>query len=115
MQNHLENKFGLTERDISTIRNILIKYPEVQKVLIFGSRAKGNYKPGSDIDLAVFNAGVSETLIRRLHADFEESSLPYRIELYNFPSLKSAEFISHIERVGIVIYDRAEVLPNSTI
>ncbi|HLX91464.1 MAG TPA: nucleotidyltransferase domain-containing protein [Puia sp.] len=112
MQNQLKNKFGLTERDMQTIRDIFVKYPEVEKVFLFGSRAKGNFKQGSDIDLSVMNAGVNDISIRGLHADFEESSLPYRVELVNFPALNSPEFVAHIERVGILFYDRTKALRN---
>jgi uncharacterized protein len=114
MQNQLENRFGLTEREMETIQNIFEKYPEVKKVFVFGSRAKGTYKQGSDVDLAVMNAVISDKTIHGLSADFQESSLPYRVELVDFNSLKNPDFISHIERLGILIYERPGPLPNIT-
>ena len=104
MINNNRNKFGLTERDMKTIQEILIKYPEVREVRLFGSRAKGNYKPGSDIDMAVINEGVSSKTISDLSSEFEESSLPYMVDVVNFPTLRHKEFMEHINNAGIEFY-----------
>lgn len=100
------NKYGLTERDMATILNILAKYSAVLTVKLFGSRAKGNYKIGSDIDLAVMNEGISSQTIVNLLADFEESLLPYTVDLINHPTLTHVELIEHINRAGVVLYKR---------
>jgi predicted nucleotidyltransferase len=94
------NSFGLTDRDMTTFKDIFKKYPDVKTVFIFGSRAKNSYKPGSDIDLAVMN----EAIIRKINVEFEESSLPYRVELLDYHTLKHVDLKSHIDRVGIVFY-----------
>ena len=99
-----QNRFGLTERDMKTFQTIFGKYSEVKEVYVFGSRAKGNYKPGSDIDLAVMNDGADTKTIARLLSDFEESSLPIKVDLINFPVLKHNELIEHIKRAGVVFY-----------
>lgn len=99
-------KFGLTERDIKTINGIFTKYPDVKEVHVFGSRAKGNYKTGSDIDLAVINKDIFPKTISNLTTEFEESSLPFKVDLVLFHDLKSEDFIDHIKRVGIVFYKR---------
>jgi uncharacterized protein len=99
-----ENPFGLTDRDMTTFQDIFKKYPDVKTVFIFGSRAKNSYKPGSDIDLSVMNEGVNETIIRKINAEFEESSLPYHVELLDYHTLKHADLKSHIDRVGVVFY-----------
>jgi predicted nucleotidyltransferase len=115
MESQMENKFGLTKRDMQTIRDIFLQFPEVEKAFIFGSRAKGNYRPGSDIDLAIMDKGVSNLTIRKLYAAFEEGSLPYRVDPAHFPSLTSPEFIAHIQSAGVPFYDRATALQNFTI
>lgn len=102
------NVFGLTERDLQTLRNVFAAYPEVEEVRIFGSRAKGNYHKGSDVDLAVMNEGVSVKSIRTITALLSESSLPYRVDLVNFPALSYPDFIEHINRVGRLIYKKIE-------
>ena len=104
-QNHISqdqrNRFGLTERDMNTLGNIFLNFPQVLQLVIFGSRAKGNYKRGSDIDIAIMNAGIDEDILRKIKSDLEESDLPYKTDLVNFPTLTNKEFIDHIKRVGI--------------
>ncbi len=106
MINNSRNKYGLTERDMKTLEGIFLKYPEVREVRLFGSRAKGNFKHGSDIDLAVMDKEIDSKTISNLSFDFEESSLPYTVDVINFSTLKHQEFIEHIDRVGIVFYER---------
>ena len=101
-----QNKFGLTERDMQTIKHIFSKYGEIKKVNLFGSRAKGSFKMGSDVDLAIMNLGVSEKTIAKLKSDFEESSLPYMIDCIDFSTLTNNDFIDHINRVGILFYEK---------
>ncbi len=96
--------FGLTERDRRTLTGIFQKYPEVKSVYLFGSRAKGTHKQGSDIDLAVMNEGVSDKTLRAMKADFEESSLPYHVDITCLATLEHKELKAHISRVGIAIY-----------
>jgi uncharacterized protein len=102
----ITDKFGLKDRDLNTIFEIFDRYSEIQLVHIFGSRAKGTQKPGSDIDLAIMNTGVSDTTIMKIKSELEDSSLPYFVDLVNFPKLKHPEFIEHIERVGKSFYEK---------
>jgi len=108
MSKYSVNNFGLTERDMQTIQDIFIKYAEVDIVHIFGSRATGNYKKGSDIDLALMNIGVSDKTTAKIQSDFEESSLPFSVDIINFPSVENPDIIDHINRVGIIIYKKSE-------
>jgi predicted nucleotidyltransferase len=100
--------FGLSARDRQTISDILVKYPDVIEVNIFGSRSKGNYKQGSDIDMAVMNEGVSDKTILRMKADFEDSSLPYKVDVINYPALHASDLKDHIRRVGVSFYSRGQ-------
>jgi len=102
------NTFGLSERDMHTIFHIFSKYPEIKTIYIFGSRAKGNFKTGSDIDLAVMNDNVNFSTILHLKNDLEESSLPYKVDLVYFQDLTNPDFIEHIKRVGKLFYQRKD-------
>ena len=104
MKDRAIDKYGLTERDIKTIRDILKKYPEVGTVHIFGSRATGSYKHGSDIDLAIINEGVDNTTIGRIKGDFEESNLAYRVDIVLYPALNHEKLKDQIDRVGVLLY-----------
>jgi len=101
-----KNSFGLSDRDMKTLQDIFKKYPDVKNVFVFGSRAKGTYKQGSDIDLAIMNKGVKDTFIRKMKSDFEDSSLPYTVDLVNYPTLKHPELKNHIDRVGVPLFQR---------
>lgn len=103
-----QNPYGLNQRDIKTLRDILHRYPEVREVFIFGSRAKGNYKPGSDIDLAIMNPGVPDTVILALKRDFDDSALPYFIDVVNYQTLQPTDLKAHIDRVGKPFYRRKD-------
>lgn len=105
---NLSDNFGLSNRDIQSIRDIFKKYPDVLLVHIFGSRSKGNYKPGSDIDLAIMNKGVSFNTLLKLNNEFEESSLPYKVDLADFNTLTNPDFVDHIVRVGKIFFQREE-------
>ncbi|RYZ99720.1 MAG: nucleotidyltransferase domain-containing protein [Sphingobacteriaceae bacterium] len=96
---------GLNKKDKDRIINILKKYPTVHLVHLFGSRATGNYKPGSDIDLAIINTRVDENTIKQIKSDLEESSLPYFVDIVYYPDLKHEELRTHIDSAGVVFYN----------
>ena len=100
------NEFGLTHRDMQTLRQILSRYTDIQTVHIFGSRAKGNFRPGSDIDLAIMNSNLGTTTLRKANSDFEESTLPYRVDLVDYHTITHPSLKEHIDRVGILFYQR---------
>ncbi|MBU1171125.1 MAG: nucleotidyltransferase domain-containing protein [Proteobacteria bacterium] len=100
------NPFGLTDRDMKTCEDILKKYLDVTRVFIFGSRAKGDYHIGSDLDLAIMNPLSNKTLVQKIKADFDESSLPFFVDLVHYPSLDHPDLKSHIDRVGALFFQR---------
>lgn len=110
MNEQKRNIFGFTDRDMRTIESILSSCPEVITVYLFGSRAKGNYRLGSDVDLAIMNKGVGTGTVTKLQNEFSESSLPYRIDLVDFTRLTNQEFIDHINRVGIPFFKQGELV-----
>ena len=100
----MDNSYGLNQRDMQTISSILSKYDEVKNVLIFGSRAKGVYHSGSDIDMAIVNKNIQYQTLRKIKSDFSDSSLPYNVDLVNFVTLTNEDLKSHILRVGKPFY-----------
>ncbi len=94
---------GLKQRDIETINNIFKKYKEIKTVFLFGSRATGNYKTGSDIDFAVMNK-VDDEIIYKLLDDFEESSLPYFVDVINYHLIENEYLKNNIDKYGILFY-----------
>ena len=95
--------YGLNDRDAQIILGVFKKYSDIKNVILFGSRAKGVFHKGSDIDLAIDNSNISFKTLRDIKSDFEESSLPYRVDLLNIKTLNNKELTEHIKRVGKLI------------
>ncbi len=99
-------KYGLPDTAIQKINAVFASYPVVQKVVLYGSRAKGNYKPGSDIDLTLFGKALTTTLCAEIADKLDDLLLPYTVDLSVFSELKHPELEAHIARVGLVFYER---------
>jgi predicted nucleotidyltransferase len=97
--------FGLPDKTIELMSEIFIKYPGIEKVLIYGSRARGDYKNGSDIDLTMLG-DVSEDDKFRISELIYDLPIPYMCDLSIFKNIKNENLIEHIERVGQVFYER---------
>lgn len=99
-------KYGLSARTIDQICAVLAQYPAVDRAVLYGSRAKGNYKPGSDIDLTLFGVGLTPGLCATIAEALDDLLLPYTIDLSVFAELKHPELEAHIQRVGLVFFER---------
>jgi predicted nucleotidyltransferase len=99
-------EFGLPQTTNDTIRQILAEVPALKKAVIYGSRAKGNYRPGSDIDLTLFGPGLSLDILGQIASRLDESPIPYQVDLSLFDQIEHAGLREHIERVGQVFYER---------
>ncbi|WP_058485673.1 nucleotidyltransferase domain-containing protein [Defluviitalea phaphyphila] len=105
--------YGLLDRDFKYIFEAISKYKEIKKVILFGSRAMGNYKKGSDVDLAIVGENIDRKIIRKLSDDLnEEYPLPYFFDVINYNDISNQELIKHIDSVGKCIYKRREKIKN---
>ena len=100
-------KFGLSDTVIKELQDVFRRYANIKKVLIFGSRSKGNYRAGSDIDLAVIGKDIDYRLILNLQCDIEDLELLYSIDLIDYQKKKGTPIGNHIDRVGQVFYEAA--------
>ncbi len=106
-------KYGLSDSTIDKVNAVFASFPEVNKVILYGSRAKGSYKPGSDIDLSMVGEGLTSILCGTVTDKLDELLLPYMIDLSVFAELNHPELEAHIARVGVVFYERdVEMLRN---
>lgn len=102
----MTSRFGLTEVDIQKICSVFSHYPEIKKVILYGSRAKGNYKNGSDIDLVLFGEPpLSLEMLYQVTKELDDLLLPYSMDVSIFETLRNPDLIEHIRRVGIVFYE----------
>ncbi|MCF6172138.1 MAG: nucleotidyltransferase domain-containing protein [Bacteroidales bacterium] len=103
----VENKkYGLLKSDLNNVVSILNKNKKISGVILFGSRAKGNFKEGSDVDLALKGTALNLNDIIDLSLEIDQLFLPYKFDLIIFDRIKEAALIEHINRVGIVLYER---------
>jgi len=100
------NQFGLKPEVITQINQIFAEYPEISKAILYGSRAKGNYKNGSDIDLTLISDRLSHRQLLQIQNQIDDLLLPYSVDLSIFSSIDNLHLIEHINRVGITFYER---------
>lgn len=99
--------YGLIEKDLFYINKAIKKFDEIEKVVIFGSRAMGNYKKYSDIDISVFGENVTDEIIYKLNDYLNEVyPLPYFFDVLDYKSIKNKELIKHIDTYGKIIYKK---------
>ena len=93
-------QFGLSTEDINKIKEVIARFPEVERVIIYGSRAKGNYKLASDIDLTLVGEKLTLSLLQSLENDMDDLLLPYKFDISIFHQISNPDLLNHIERVG---------------
>ena len=98
-------KYGLRQDDVDLIVEAISCFPEVKEAVLFGSRAKGNFKNGSDVDIALKGERVSAEVVSRLAMQLnEELPLPYFFDVIHFDGIKEVQLTQHINRVGKLLY-----------
>ena len=98
-------RFGLQEDVIRKIVEILEKYEEVESAKIFGSRARGDYRKASDIDIALFGDNLTHTINTKIFYEIDNLYLPYLIDLINFNTLNEDDKLrKNILKEGVDIY-----------
>lgn len=102
----MTEKFGLTEKTIAQINAVFAKYAAIEKVIIYGSRAKGNYKNGSDIDLTFIGKTISDKNMTDVFFELDELPIPYSFDLSIFSQIENPDLVDHINRVGKIFYQR---------
>lgn len=101
-------RYGLSEQTIEKICGVLARHPAIDRAVLYGSRAKGNFKPGSDIDLTLFGDSLTSRELGIIDEELDDLLLPYQIDLSIFNQIDHAKLREHIERVGVVFYQRAD-------
>jgi len=97
-------KYGLKQNTIERINAVFAAFPEVVEVILYGSRAKGNFRPGSDIDLTLKGKNLHLAELNQISSELDDLMLPWQIDLSLFHHIDSVDFIDHINRVGVVFY-----------
>jgi len=99
--------FGLPSAALVRIVEVLESYPEIIRARLFGSRAKGNYRPGSDIDLCLDAPRLSMRQRLEVENRLDDLLLPWKIDLVMQQEIDNPALSEHVERVGALIFERA--------
>ena len=97
--------FGLSEHIINKLVNLFDKNDQVEEAILFGSRAKGNYREGSDIDIALKGNKLTLKTLKKIEVQIDQLFLPYEVNLVLYHYINNPVLSDHIERVGISIYN----------
>jgi len=97
-------KYGLKEETIDRMQTVFSYFPEVEKAILYGSRAKGNFKPNSDIDITLTGDLLNLDLLNQIEWKLDDLLLPYKIDLSILQHLKNDELIKQIQEAGIVLF-----------
>lgn len=101
----MKTDFGLQPGDLKSICSVLAKEPTVEKAILFGSRAKGNYRPGSDVDIALKGKNLSAQTVTDVSFQLnEETIMPYKFDVLHYHRINEPTLLEHIDRAGIVFY-----------
>lgn len=92
---------SLASKHLEKIQKIFRKYPQIQEVILFGSRAKGTSREGSDIDLALKGKNIDSRLLTQIGLDYDALYLPWKLDVIAYDTIESPELKDHIDRVGI--------------
>ena len=102
----METIFGLKISVVNQIKEVFLNYPQVQEVILYGSRAMGNYKNGSDIDLTLKGDELNLAILNKIDWELDDLLLPYTFDLSLYKHIDNPGLIDHINRVGKEFYAR---------
>jgi len=100
---------GLSDLQISRIRSVIESYPGIRQAVLFGSRAMGSHRYGSDIDIALDSDDLTIEDLLQLNTSIDDLNLPFKVDLVHIQRIDNADLIDHIHRVGKVLHCRDNV------
>jgi predicted nucleotidyltransferase len=95
---------GLSQTTVTRLQGVFAAFPEIEEAVLFGSRAKGTFKPGSDIDLALKGKALTFHALGKIDDAVDDLLLPYEVDLLHYDTLKHVKLREHIDRVGVSFY-----------
>jgi len=106
MKTAIVAELGLSQTTLDKLTRVFLQHKAISSVVVYGSRAKGNYRPGSDIDLTIKGDVLEFAELMQIEDQIDDLLLPYTVDLSQYAQLGNVDLIEHIDRVGVVIYDR---------
>lgn len=100
------DKFGLPERTIQEITEYFKSIPQVETVKIFGSRARGNFKPYSDIDFVIYGGELNEKFANKIASELDELPTPYKFDVLLLQNITDEKLLQNINNTGKIFYQK---------
>jgi len=94
--------YGISQNALDKIKSVLFSMQGVEQVILYGSRAKGNYREGSDIDLTVKGKLTFDNLVK-MSVNLDDLNLPWKIDISLYNQIENKDLLDHIDRAGIPI------------
>ncbi|WKN43955.1 nucleotidyltransferase domain-containing protein [Tunicatimonas pelagia] len=104
--------YGLSSKTIRSIQEVFTHYPQIDKAILYGSRARNNYRRSSDIDITLMGTNLSLSLLAKVESEIDDLLLPYEFDISCYQSIKNTDLKRHIDQVGKVFYTK-DCLPQS--
>lgn len=105
----LSAQSGLSPATLAKIITVLARCPALEKAVLYGSRAKGNYRTGSDIDLSLFGDTLSHAHLGQIESQLDDLMLPYSFDLSLFSQIDNPDLTEHIQRAGLLFYEKSSL------
>lgn len=99
------NDFGLSKNTIEILTEYFLKIPEIKMVKIYGSRAMGNYRKGSDIDFVLYG-NINKDLVKKISFEIDELNTPYMFDITEYTTIQNKELKEHIDKYGKLFFEK---------
>lgn len=99
-------RYGLSDRTLQKIQSVFRHYPQIERAILYGSRATGTYRNGSDIDLTLYGDALTHSVLSRIDTELDDLLLPYTIDLSIFHQIDNPAMVQQIQRVGVNFYEK---------
>src|SRR5690606_22205345 len=100
--------YGLKSKTIKAIQKVFAEHPAIESATLYGSRAKGNYRNGSDIDITLIGEMLTLSEQFQIETKLDDLLLPYKVDLSIYHKIENSDLKEHINRVGKVFYKKQE-------
>ena len=100
--------YGLKDTHIEKIQSVFANYGNIDKAILYGSRAKGNYRNGSDIDLTLVGENLDLSTLLKIENELDDLLLPYKIDVSIFHKIQNPDLVDHVNRMGKIFYERTK-------
>lgn len=98
--------YGLTDNQLSQLQELFARHPRVEKVVLYGSRAKGNYRNGSDVDITLVGTQLDKSDLNAIENEIDDLLFPFFFDISLLHQISNNDLLGHINRVGITIFKR---------